>query len=89
MAGQYQGREAILGLRRRMAELTEGTLRFSSPKALSGDDPAIVVLTRAHASRNGKRLDTDVTHIVTSRNGKVREVWIFHPNQRYVDGFWS
>lgn len=89
LAGEYQGREAILGLRRRMVELTEGTLRFSPPKVITGDDPAIFLLTRAHASREGKRLDTDVMHVVTSRDCRLREMWIFHPNQCHVDGFWS
>ncbi len=89
LAGDYQGREAILGLLRRMAELTGGTLQFSPSKVVIEDDQAIVLLGRVSAIRKAKRLDTDVVHVFSLRDGKVREIWIFHQNQDHVDRFWS
>ena len=89
LAGDYQGREAILGLLKRMAELTEGTLQFSLSKVLTEDDRAIVLLGRASATRKRKRLDTDVVHVLSLRDGRVRDIWIFHQNQDHVDEFWT
>jgi hypothetical protein len=89
LAGQYQGGEAILGLLRRMAELTDGTIRFSPSAVLTANDQAIVTHGRTNATRRGKRLDTDEVHVLSLRNGKVREMWIYHQNQDYVDEFWT
>jgi len=89
LAGQYQGGEAILGLARRMADLTSGTLQFSSSRVLTADDQAIVLFGRVNATRHGTRLDTDVVHVFTLRNGEIREIWILHENQDHVDEFWT
>lgn len=89
LAGQYQGGEAILGVLRRMAEITDGTLRFSPSRVLTADDHAIVVLGRASAARQGKRLDAEEVHVLSIRDGKVREIWVFHQNQDHVDEFWT
>ena len=88
LAGDYQGREAILGLSRRMSELTGGTFRFTQSKVVADDDQAMVRLGHVSATREGKRLDTDVVHVVSLRNGRAREIWIFHQDQRQVDDFW-
>ena len=89
LAGQYQGGEAILGLPRRMAELTDGTLRFNPSRVLTADDHTIVVLGRASAARQGRRLDADEVHVLSLRDGKVREIWVYHQHQDHVDAFWT
>jgi hypothetical protein len=89
LAGQYQGGEAILGLLRRMAELTDGTIQFSPSAVLTANDRAIVVHGRTNATRHGKRLDTDEVHVLSLRDGNVREIWIYHQNQDHVDEFWT
>lgn len=89
LAGQYQGGVAILGLARRMADLTSGTLHFSSSSALTADDQPIVLFGRVNATRYGARLDTDVVYVFTLRNGEIREIRILHENQDHVDRFWT
>jgi ketosteroid isomerase-like protein len=89
LAGHYQGGDAILGLLRRMAELTDGTLRFRPSRVLTANESAIVVCGRATASRHGRRLDSEEVHVVSLRDGKVREIWIFHEDQGRIDEFWA
>jgi hypothetical protein len=89
VAVQYQGREAIIGLPRRMADLTEGTLRFTPSGALTADDQMIVVWGHSSASRQAKRLDTDTAYVALLRNDRVREVWIVHQDQTQFNNFWT
>jgi hypothetical protein len=89
LAGQYQGGEAILGLLRRMAELTNGTIQFSPSAVLTANDRAIVMYGRTSATRKGKTLNTDEMHVLSLRDGKVREIWIYHQNQDHVDELWT
>ena len=89
MAGQYQGCEAIIGLLRRMTELTEGTLRFTPSGTPTTDDQVIVVCGHSSASRQGKRLDTDTAYVALLRNSRVREMWVVHQDQTQFDNFWT
>jgi ketosteroid isomerase-like protein len=89
LAGQYQGREAILGLLRRMTELTEATLRFAPARTLTADDQMIVLYGRSSASRQAKRLDTETAYVAWLRDGRVREIWIAHRDQAQFDNLWS
>lgn len=89
LAGEYQGEEAILGFLKRMAQLTDGTLQFRSSRVLTADDQTIVLCGQARATRRGKELDTDEVHVLSLRDGKIRELWIFHQNQDHVDEFWT
>jgi ketosteroid isomerase-like protein len=89
LAGQYQGRDAILGLCSRMSQLTDGTLQFTPARVISEDDQAMVVFGREYAARGGRKLDTDAIHIVLLRDRRVREVWVLHEHQDPVDEFWA
>ncbi len=87
--GDYQGGEAILGLLRRMAVLTNGTLRFSRSQVLTADDNTVVMWGRVSAARSGKRFDAATVHVLTLEHGALREAWMFHQNQDQVDDFWA
>ena len=89
LAGEYQGEEAILGLLERMVQLTDGTLQFRSSGVITADGQTIVLCGQTHATRGGKELDTEEVHVLSLRDGKIRELWIFHQNQDQVDEFWS
>lgn len=58
------------------------------PRVLTADDQPIVLCGHARATRRGKELDTDEVHVLSLRDGKIRELWIFHQNQNHVDEFW-
>lgn len=87
-AGQYEGEEAILGLLRRMVELTDATLRFRTTDELIADGHTVVLCGRLIGARRAKQLDTHALQILALRDGKVRDIWIFHQDQDDVDDFW-
>jgi ketosteroid isomerase-like protein len=89
LGGDYQGRDAIVGLFERMAQLTGRTLRFRPSRALIAGEQAIVVCGRSTARRQGRHLDTGVVHVLSLRGGIVRDIWVFHQNQDQVDRFWT
>jgi len=89
LAGDYQGKEAILGLFARMAEVTGGTARFDSPRLVTNDDRVIVLRGRMTAGRIDSRLDTEVIHALSLRGHTIQEVWVFSLNQDAFDEFWA
>lgn len=89
LAGQYQGGDAILGLLRRMVELTNATLRFGNTEVLIADDQTVVLCGRLIGSRRRKQLDTCALRILALRDHKVRDMWVFHQDQDQVDDFWK
>lgn len=89
LAGQYQGRQAVVALLQRLAELTAGTIEFAPQRVAAASGEAVVLISRLRACRLGKRLDVETVHVVAKRGGTVRELWLFHPDQSRVDEFWN
>jgi ketosteroid isomerase-like protein len=89
LSGPYQGKEAILELFAYLAQLTNGTLRFTASRVLSERAPVMVVYGRKTATRDDRQLDTDAMHIFSLRDRVVREMWTFHEDQGSMDEFWT
>ena len=89
LAGDYQGREAILGFFGRMAEYTHDTLRFGSSRLVTEDDHVLVLQGHISAAATKTHLDMDVIHALSLRGDKIQEVWLFSLNQDDFDEFWS
>jgi ketosteroid isomerase-like protein len=90
-AGTTKGREAIIGMRRRMAELTSGTwraLRDDSYDIVASDHHTLV-LDRFLAERNGKQFDSHEAILVLIEGGKVKTLLHYFFDQRHFDDFWS
>lgn len=87
VSGTYEGRTAVAGAYRRMAELTAGTFGVSELHDVLASDDHVVVLTRVAAEREGHRLEwrgIDVYHVA---DGHIREIWIHVADQYLVDEF--
>lgn len=89
LAGGYHGGDAILALVGRMVELTNGTLRFETPRYPNERSQRVLLRGRVTASRRGRRLDTSVDLLISVRGDRLREVWISHGDQNQVDEFWT
>ncbi|MEA3511179.1 MAG: nuclear transport factor 2 family protein [Actinomycetota bacterium] len=89
LAGDYQGREAIMGFFSRMAEYTHNTLRFGSSRLVAEDSRVLVVQGHMSATAAGTQLDTDVIYALSLRGDKIQEVWLFSLNQEDFDEFWT
>ena len=89
VAGDYQGQEAILGLLRRIVQLTDGTLEFGAATTLVDDARVMVLRGRLTGTRRKARLDTEVLHVLSLRDDRIREAWIFSLDQNHLYEFWT
>jgi len=88
LAGDYKGKEEVLGFLAKTMEMTGGTFKLDVHDVMAGDEHG-VALTTATAEREGKRLSNRAVQVVHIRGGKLTESW-FHPEDQYaVDEFWS
>jgi ketosteroid isomerase-like protein len=73
MAGEYKGRDAVLGFYGRLAQETNGTFRAELERVLA-NDTRVVTLHHSTAERNGKRLDCRTSLVFQLRDGKAVDI---------------
>ena len=87
-AGDYRGVDAVLEQFGKVFELTGGTFKIEIHDILANDTHA-VVLARATAERDGKRLDDKGVNVWHIKDGKVTEQWLHAGDQYASDEFFS
>ncbi len=88
LAGDYAGKEQVLGFFGKLQEMSGGTSRVQVHDLLASDTHGVALVVES-ASRNGKDHKADAVHVLHLRDGKVTEFWDAHPDQRATDEFWS
>ena len=87
VAGDYRGREGVIGLIRGFHELTGNTLRIEPLDVLEGRD-YLMSFTRATGQRNGRDLDVVMADAMRfGADGRVEEFWTLSNDQEAVDSF--
>jgi ketosteroid isomerase-like protein len=89
IAGEYKGRQAVLGYLTTIDELSGGTYRISDVHDVIANDDHVVGLHHSVATRPGKTYDYNETIIMHVREGRVTEVWEVYGDQYEIDDFWS
>jgi uncharacterized protein len=84
LSGPYQGREAILGFLRRLAQLSRGTFRFHGDRVLADGELAIVI-GRVGWDRQARRQTVPAILEVTIQREEVVRLRVFHDDQPAVD----
>lgn len=88
LAGDYRGRDQVLGMLVKQAELTGGTFRAEGHDILANDEHA-VLLAKVMAERGGKAWEDNGVVVFHIKNGKLSEAWL-HPGDLYAgDDFFS
>ena len=87
LCGDHKGRETVLGIFARMAELAPDF--HAQVIDLLANDEHGVAITRSIGSQPGKNLNTMNVDIYRIRDGKIIEFWSFNEDQRAEDDFWS
>jgi uncharacterized protein len=88
IAGDYKGKDEVLGFFAQLAERAGGTLRLALHDVLANDEH-VVALVKVTAEREGKTLDDSGAQVFHVQGGKVTESWL-HPGDSYAsDEFWS
>jgi ketosteroid isomerase-like protein len=89
VSGHFKGRDAILGLYGRIAELTAGTYRVEILQTFTDGDGTVVVVHRQTGTRDGKQLDNVQALIFTILDGKVVDLHDTSDDPAIDDAFYS
>jgi hypothetical protein len=87
LSGEYRGKEAVMGMFARFAQLTEGTYEAEVHDVLASADHTVVVGTYT-ATRHGRTHSArfvDVIH--PAPDGRGKEFWRFVEDQAAEDEF--
>ncbi len=88
VAGEYQGRSAVIEFLSRLRELSEGTLRVELTD-LAASEAHGVALQRVTAARGGRRLDAEMCVVYSVRGGLLAAATYYVFDQHAYDEFWS
>lgn len=89
LAGDYQGRDPILGLLACMADLSGGTLSYGTPETVSEARGQLVMAGRIRPARGRRSLDTEALLTIDVDTSMLLEAWLRNPEQAVFDRFWS
>jgi ketosteroid isomerase-like protein len=88
VAGSYEGRDEIVALLRRTAELTGGSYRVQLLWVVA-DDEHVVAVYKATGEREGRTLDIQQALLIELRNGLWTTIRAQPFDQAAFDAFWS
>ncbi len=77
-SGDYHGRDAVIGLLRKLVEVTDETFYLRPVEFLATERHA-VALVEWEAARGGKRIEGKEIAVYRIEDANVAEVW-FHPD---------
>lgn len=88
VAGELRGRDAVLEMFGKMADLTDGNMNVE-PQEYLANDTRTAAIFRFTATRGGRQSDVMVTEVSEWRDGESVEQWLFFDDQYALDEFWS
>jgi uncharacterized protein len=89
LAGDYHGKDALVGYFEKAGKLTGGTLRLE-PTSIMASDGHVGMFLRVKGQRNGLDLDIEMAEAFTVRpDGTWSEFWSMADDQDTLDRFWS
>ena len=84
LSGDYQGRDAVFGLFRKIMEVTEGSFHLDV-HAVVADDQHGVAMVLTTASRGGQSIAVKNADVMHLHDGKVLEFWTASTDQYAFD----
>jgi acyl-CoA thioesterase FadM/ketosteroid isomerase-like protein len=84
IAGDYRGKDAVLGYFRRLRSLTGATVRISEAGQVHHDD-ALVHLTDCAAQLGGRNVLWRTASAYRIANGRIAEAWLVPLDQQHSD----
>ncbi|MDP9864457.1 MULTISPECIES: nuclear transport factor 2 family protein [Streptosporangium] len=88
LAGDYRGKDQVLGYLARLTETTDGSVRFEPESILPGDDRAMATV-RVRGERAGRQLDDRGVHVFRIADGRISERWSYPENLYSTDDFFA
>src|ERR671919_3178622 len=74
LAGDYRGRDEVLGFLAKTMEMTGGTFNLEIHDMLANEDHAVALVV-ARGEREGRTLEDRQAHVLHIKDGKVTEYW--------------
>jgi acyl-CoA thioesterase FadM/ketosteroid isomerase-like protein len=88
IAGDYRGREAVIGYFRTRRELAGGTIKVTKSGDVSHDE-ALVQLADGEAALGGRDVVWRTAGVYRVAGGKVAEAWLVPLDQEQFDEAWT
>ncbi|MFI6319066.1 nuclear transport factor 2 family protein [Nonomuraea sp. NPDC050556] len=88
LAGEYRGKDAVLGYLGRLAGVTGGTLRYE-PEAFMVGDGYVAALLRIRGERDGRALDDRGAQVFRIVDGRISERWSYPQDPYTADTFFA
>jgi ketosteroid isomerase-like protein len=89
LAGEHEGRNAILEFYGRLASETDGSFRVELEGLYTDTQGRVVAIHRATGERAGRRLDTRASLVFTVNDGQARDIHGYQQDLDEWDEFWS
>ena len=89
MAGNYQGRDAVLAFFGRIGQETGGTFRAEAQHLLADEEGRVVAIQHSSGRRGGKQLSADSCLVFQFKDGRVISGQEHYFDHYAVDAFWS
>jgi ketosteroid isomerase-like protein len=86
--GDLIGREAVLAMMAKAAELTGGTFHLELDDVLANDRHAVALVDWV-AERDGRTLRGKEIAVFRARDGRLAEAWFYPDDLRAVEAFWA
>ena len=74
VAGDYQGRDAVLAFFGELGRITEGTLKIEEVKEVLANDSIGIALFECSAVRHGETIRNQVSEVYTIKAGKICDI---------------
>jgi ketosteroid isomerase-like protein len=88
LAGDYKGKQEVMGLFAKLMELSGGTFKEEVHDILANDRHGVALSTTT-AQRDGKSLSLKTLEVHHIENGKITEFWAWSEDQEEDARFWS
>lgn len=88
LAGDYQGKDAVMGYLAQVAERANASISFEPQDFLAGQDHA-AALARVRGERDGRVLDDRGVHVFRVADGEITERWSYPQDLYKTDEFFA
>jgi ketosteroid isomerase-like protein len=88
IAGDYRGRDEVLGHFARRRELARATFRIDV-RGVVADDERAVILAGGEVERDGQPFTWGTAVIFRIEQGRIAECWVLPYDQQAFDEIWS
>jgi ketosteroid isomerase-like protein len=89
VSGTFEGRERLFEMLLNFEDLSGGTFKVDSIESLMANGNMVAGVISYSAERQGKKLSLTGVDVLRIESGKIKEVWVFSPDQDAEDRFWS